>query len=174
MSGPQPNRAKIGVDGILVLIGVIGIAVALYFFFQDTGLRGHTTGELRPVGKVASIQKDVRRRIESGFTWSTIGTSDDVFEGDSIFTGDESQAAIDLNTGGQLQIDPRSLIVVRTMGNRLQLDLQYGSLTGRMSGNTPLTLLQNGKVQEIYGDGAEVRIDSVGTDGEAKITVLKG
>lgn len=173
MNGPQSNRSKFGIDGVLILIGVIGVAAALYFLLQDNSLKGPTQGELKAVGKVALSQKDVRRRIQSGFTWSSIGTSDEVFEGDSIFTGEESEAAINLNTGGQIKIDPRSLIVVKTLGKRLQLDLQYGSLTGRI-GSTPLAFYQNGQLQEITGDGAEIRIDNVGADGEAKISVLKG
>lgn len=172
MNGHQSKKSYL--DGILILIGGVAIAISLYLFFQDDGLGRSAQTEMKPVGQVALSHKDVRRRIQSGFSWASLSSSDDVFEGDSIFTGDESEAAVNLHNGANLKIDPKSLIVIRTMDNRLQLDLQYGSLSGRVTEGAPIAFIQNGRLQEISGQDAEVRIDSSGPDGEATIRVIKG
>lgn len=172
MYEPQYKKSKFGIDGLLIAVGLVGIAAALFFFLKDTGIPGYKHGELQPVGSIVKTQNDVRRRIYSGFTWTSIAKSDHVFEGDSIFTGEDSEASISLNSGGNINVDPKSLIVIRTLNGHLRLDLQYGSLTSRL-GSAPFTFVQDGKLQEIIGDGAEIRINR-SPDGKTQIVVLKG
>jgi hypothetical protein len=177
----------LSVDAFLLAVGIAIVASALYFFAKDDGL-GHVRFEKStPVGSFATSRNDVRRRTRSGFTWASTAAKDAVYEGDSIFTGESSDASIQLESGSRIDIDPKSLVVIRTSGRGLQLDLQYGSLVGKVQGATPLVVSQNGQLQEISAQNAEVRIESVGPAGsisssadgtgsaqELRIRVVKG
>jgi hypothetical protein len=164
-----------GIDGVIVGIAGMTLSVSLYLLVFDGGFFEGETDNLTPVGQFASSQNDVRRRVDSGFAWSSVASRDRVFEGDSIFTGDESEASIDLDQGGKIIIDPKSLIVIRTSGG-LQLDLQYGSMTGKVKkGDTLVVKTADGTAQEIKGDDAEIRLTSdKDSGGEMKIEVIKG
>lgn len=164
----------LGIDGLFLAVAALVLGASLYYFFQDDGLTGASKIEMTPVGQFAASRNDVRRRIQSGFAWATVAPNDVVFEGDSIFTGEESDANIQLSNGGRIQIDPKSLVVVKTQGKGLRLDLQYGSLVGKVNKETPLFIAQNGRLQELSAKDAEVRIESAGPDQETKIEVVKG
>jgi len=163
-----------GIDGLLIAAGLIVLSLSIYFFFQDDGLGVSTSGRaITPVGSFTSSRNDVRRRIQSGFTWSSVASTDTVYEGDSVFTGEESDAAIELTGGSRLKIDPKSLVVVKTIDGGLQLDLQYGSLVGKVNDDTPITIMQNGQLQRLTAQNAEIRIEAA-EGKETKIQVLKG
>ncbi len=162
-----------GIDGAILALSLIALFMSIYFLLQDDSAAVKARGELTAVGKFNQSRNDVRRRVQSGFTWATVSPKDTVYEGDSIFTGDESDASIQLESGGKIQIDPKSLVVVRTQGKSLALDLQYGSLVGKVSGDAPLLISQNGQLQELTSEDAEIRIETT-AEKETKIQVVKG
>lgn len=165
----------LGVDGLLVSAGVLVVTSALYFFFaKDDGLGRVQFEKSVPVGHFSSSHNDVRRRTHTGFTWGSANQSDAIFEADSIFTGDSSEASVTLNNGDRLDIDAKSLVVIRTRGSQLQLDLQYGSLVGKINKATPIVISQNGQLQEISSDDAEIRLESSGPHSETLMRVIKG
>ncbi len=165
----------LGVDAAIVVLGLLLFSVAMYFFMQNDGLvEVDPNSKAAAVGKISVAKNNVRRRTQSGFVWSSVNVKDTVFEGDSIFTDDTADATIDLENGNRVQIDPKSLVVVKTRNRGLQIDLRYGSLTGKVSKETPLVISQNGVLQELTGENAEIRIESVGPTKETKIRVVKG
>jgi hypothetical protein len=165
----------LGVDAALVVLGILLFSVAMYFFMQSDGLiEVDTTSKTAVVGKISAVKNNVRRRTQSGFVWSSVSSQDPVFEADSIFTDDAADASIDLQNGNMIKIDPKSLVVIKTRNQSVQLDLRYGSLTGKVSKETPLVISQNGDLQELSGENAEIRIESVGPTKETKIRVIKG
>lgn len=174
--GSSPLKKKfLSADSIILAIACVALLTSVFLIFEDGYLFSNSeTSNLEPVGKFSESRNDVRRRISSGLAWAPVETSETVYEGDSIFTGDESIATVDLNQGGQLVIDPKSLIVVRTGGQGLEVDLQYGSLLGRVNKTSPIILSQNGKRQELRGQNAEVRILKSADDKTTRLQVVKG
>lgn len=172
----QKKSLGLGVDGLILGLGALLLIGAVFFLFQDGLLSSGVSGDkkLTPVGRFVSSQNDVRRRVEAGLSWGPAKTSDTVYEGDSIFTGDNSQAAVELDKGGQLSIDAKSLVVVRTQGSQLEVDLQYGSLLGKVAQNAPIILNQGGVKQELTAQNAEVRIVRSAKSKETRIQVVKG
>ena len=170
------RKFKFGIDGALIVVASILLVVSLYFLFSDGSLTNSETStqKLVAVGKLANRKNDVRRKAEDGFSWSNIREKDTVYEGDSIFTGEESEAQIQLNEGGKIAVDPKSLVVVRTQGNKLRLDLQYGSLVGKVDSSSSIVIKQNGELKELSADGAEIRIESGGKGKETNIQVVSG
>ena len=176
MKNPQQDKPNsgLGVDVSLMTLCLLLLAVSLYFFFQNDGLQSGPRKEMSTIGQISNTHNDVRRRINSGFSWSTIGGSEKIYEGDSIFTGEDSDASVVLENGAQLHVDPQSMVVVKTQGSGLRLDLQYGSMVGKVTKDNPLVISQNGHLQEISGADAEIRIESSETDHKTTIQVVRG
>lgn len=163
------------VDVMIVAVAVLLFSAAMYYFMQDDGLtEANPNSQAQAVGKVALTKNNVRRRTQSGFVWSSVNRNDTVFEGDSIFTDDSSDASISLQDGGHVQIEPKSMVVIRTQSKKTQIDLQYGSLSGKVSADKPIVISHNGVTEELSGHDAEIRIESVGPMRETKIRVVKG
>lgn len=168
------SRTSLFVDALIVMIGATAICGSAYYFSHDDGLGRVSFKKVKHVGRFATARNDVRRRIHSGLTWSSVSSNDRVFDGDSIFTGDSSTASIELENGARLEVDPKSLVMIRVRDPELHLDLQYGSLIGRVDSRVPIFFLQGGHAQEITGPSAEIRIENEGRGGDSRIHVIKG
>ncbi len=161
------------IDGILLCISAGLFISSIYFLVSDDG-SVISTHSLEAVGQFKQSRNDVRRKIRSGFLWSQISRHEPVYEGDSIFTGDDSDASIEIEKGGTIHLSPKSLVVIRTQDG-LFLDLKYGSMVGKINnGDKPLVISQNGERRELAGDDAEFRIESSEGSHETKIHVVKG
>ena len=169
-------RSKMGVDALIVGAAILTLIVALIFFFEDGLIFGskNQNGDKAQVGRLINSRNDVRRRLDAGLTWGAVASSDKVYEGDNIFTGDDSEAKVEFDQGGDLNIDAKSLVVIHTKGGKLEIDLQYGSLQGHLQAGTPLTLLQNGERKQIIAKDAEIRIIRAEKTRKTTIQVLKG
>lgn len=166
-------RKHLTIDGLILLIASLTFVVSSILFFadgywMDDGMRANLT----PVGKFDLSRNDVRRRVDSGLTWNNVTTPDIVYEGDSVFTGDGSEATVVLDNGAVIKIDPKSLVVIRTRGNKTEIDLQYGSLQGKVGGGIFLT--QNGISQELSSSDAEVRIVRAENEAGTRVQVMNG
>ncbi|RYZ69821.1 MAG: hypothetical protein EOP05_14250, partial [Proteobacteria bacterium] len=172
----KPFKSRLGVDSLILGVASVTLAASVFFLFQDGYLFSDpAAANLIPVGTFKTSNNDVRRRVDSGLTWSNIDAPDRVYEGDSIFTGDGSDASITLDNGNVIKVDPKSLVVVRTRGNRLELDLQYGSLQGKITGSEPIIISQNGKTQELGGaSGSEIRIVKPEASKQTRVQVTHG
>ena len=168
---PKEKKPRFGVDGAILAAAFIVLTGSLYFLLTDE-TDSDTAGKV-PVGQFTKHANDVRRRMQDGFSWSNISKSESVYEGDSVFTGESSTADIGLKSGGHLSIDSKSLVVIHTTDHGLQLDLQYGSMTGKVNEGVPIVVSQNGVLQELSSHGAEIRI-SAGADKKSKIEVISG
>ncbi len=169
-----PKVRKVGMDLAIVAVAIMAIGGAAFFFFGDSFFSGKSHGQLTPVGKISKSHNDVRRKVDGGLSWGTVASADNVYEGDSVFTGDGSDAMILLDKGGQIAVDPKSLIVIRTKGNKLEVDLQYGSLEGHVEKNQPLLLKQGSEVKTLEGKDAQVRIVRAEKSHKTTIQVVSG
>lgn len=165
-------RKHLTIDGLILLIASFTFVVSTVLFFADSYWLDDGTKGLVAVGRFDLSRNDVRRRVDAGLTWNNVSTPDTVYEGDSIFTGDGSEATVVLDNGATIKIDPKSLVVIRTRGNKTEIDLQYGSLQGKVGGGIVLT--QNGVSQELSSSDAEVRIVKSENEKNTKVQVMKG
>lgn len=167
-------RERIGIDGVIIIVAAIVFVSSVYALVMDQDSGTARGKDNVAVGRFEKSQNDVRRRSNTGFSWSNIRGTDTVYEGDSIFTGDQSTAAIRLESGNDLTVEPNSLVVVRTQGSDAKFDLQYGSLFGKVAKGQKLLIESQGQQQEISGDDAEIQVVSSGPSKETKVQVLKG
>ena len=169
-------KVRLSVDTVILTTASFVFATSLFFLFQDGAmLDGGDRSNLTAVGTFKISSNDVRRRLDSGMTWSNIDAPDKVYEGDTIFTGDKSEASVTLSNGNVIKIDAKSLVVIRTKGNKTEIDLQYGSLQGKIESADPIVITQNGKQQELGGsNGSQIRIVKTEKAKTVRVQVTKG
>ncbi|MGZ3768966.1 MAG: FecR domain-containing protein [Bdellovibrio sp.] len=136
---------------------ILGCAVALlmvfsYFLYDDSLLfPKNVNNKLELIGDVFRSQNDVRRKNLDTFSWLPANPKDKVFQNDSIFTGDRSEAVIRLQDGTQIQIKPNSMITLNLKNGQMDLNLRYGDLTSELAKNSTLT---------IHSDGEEFKVEN--------------
>ncbi len=173
-SSGQPGSPLGRIEKALIAGATIVLVLSLFLLFEDgLILDDSDVQNLQPVGTFSKSVNDVRRKVNNGLTWQNVDQKDRVFEGDSIFTGDDSEAQVDLDKGGSLMLDPKSLVVVHTSKDGLEVDLQYGSLLGKIEDDKPIVIVQEGQRNEITTKNAELRITK-DEKGSAQIEVLAG
>ena len=172
----QKRKLRFSFDYFLIGTAGIVLCIALYFLFSDGLLTSSENYDhLTQVGHFQKSKGDVRRRTDQGITWSTIGRKDKVFEGDNVFTGENSTVQIELEGGGTLQLAPNSLVVVRTQKNELEISLKYGSLQGQIESKKKIVLLDDsGKRQQLSGENSELKISRSKRSNKTQVEVLKG
>lgn len=125
----------------------------------------HETIDREKVGTVTMIKNSVTVHHERGLHWLDLYSGDDIYENDRIFTSRDSIAKLTLKSG-HIEMGPSTLIVITTRGEKPHLDLLYGTLLGKFSGN-PGFLLKNGKQTILIGEentnlGLQTKVNGIG------------
>lgn len=137
-------------DQRIVKTAAIFMLLALYFMFDDRIFFLGQDSNTSPVGISLSSDKDVRRKPAGQFFWRTLRDDETVYLGDSVFTGPGSSVRVNLQGRGYLVIPENSLIKFTMVGNQLNLDLQFGKVTGQFDAAGPVVV--NGKEMHLGGD----------------------
>jgi len=183
MKLPNPNQGE-WLDRWLLGFSILGMALFLYIlndnsaFFQSRHLN-----QGAKIGDVDKLIRDVRRRATDDFVWLPLSDLEDIYIGDSIFTGSKSSVSIRLSTGVNLWIDPDSLVVLDQTENLTKLDLKFGNLRGNFGANSTslLKLNVNDQDMDLEGKSVEFSLEKKKskntnlkvTEGQAKLTEVK-
>lgn len=129
-----------------------------YFLYDDSLLFTPTQShKLELIGSVSSSQNDVRRKNFDTFSWLPASNKDQIYENDSIFTGDRSEAILSLAKGATIKLQPNSLVTLNQKSGQMHLDLRYGNLKGELTAGAAMTV-KSGNEEFTVGN----------TDGSAK------
>jgi hypothetical protein len=142
------------VDRIVLTASAAGAAlcaVALFFPELLHGPTGAGEGEARTeLGRFVDSESDVRRRLQSSLLWQDVRGTEVVFEGDSIFTGDDATAELKMADGVTLAVAPNSLVVLNRRRQGLAVDLQVGQIVAQSTrGEGRVTVVQDGREAEL-------------------------
>lgn len=128
-------------EKIIFATAMIALMAFSYFLYDDSLLfQQSNNSQLEHIGSVANSANDVRRKNLNTFSWMPASKKDEVFQNDSIFTGDRSEASIQLKDGSIIQIQPNSLITLNMKNGQMNLDLRYGNLVGELAQGSSLTV----------------------------------
>ncbi len=116
-------------------------------------------GNLEKIGFTKLSDNDVRRRFKTNFSWSNLKKENEIYQGDSIFTGEASEAIIATNNGEEIIISANSLVVINTKKDSILLDMEYGSVQGKIGKDSKLLIASDNKITELSGDGATLKLD---------------
>jgi hypothetical protein len=164
------DRFLIGGAAVILLLSTFLIVEDSWLF----SLLSTSDKDLTRIGQVRSAVNDVRRRHNIAFSWLPLSDKTLVYQGDSIFTGDRSEAIVFTEKGEKISIAPNSLVVINAQTDSIRLDINYGSVLGQISKDKKLLIAgADGEITEVEGDDAVVKID-VGHDKNLVVNVLEG
>ncbi len=162
------DRWIVGISGILFAASVILLTDSRYFFRVGPPLQNQEV-----IAQVTRAESDVRRRRESELAWLDLRNREDLFQADSVYTGDRSDVHIKFLNGTEFSIDPNSLVRLTTDFGLTHLDLKLGGLSGFLGPNTTLNISSGGVIRKITGN--HTRFHMVPTsEGALQIAVLSG
>lgn len=160
-----------------LLIGAAALMLLSTFLIVDdrwlSKLLSTSNENLEKIGVTKTAVSDVRRRHGTAFSWLPLDEKSEVYQGDSIYTGDKSEAVIYTERGEKIQISPNSLVVINSKRDSIRLDIDYGSVLGQVGKDKKLLIASGGDVTEFKGDDAVVQVD-VGGDQNLVVNVLEG
>lgn len=163
-------------DRKILATALVLLLLSLFMIVNDGWvyhLTGADVGDLEQIGEVKSVKNDVRQRHQIAFTWSPLETENSVYQGDSIFTGNESGVVIRTKTGQEITVAPNSLVIVKTKADQISIDIGFGSVEGKVEKGQTLRITSNNSVTELQGDGATVKVDA-GDGKKLLLNVLAG
>lgn len=125
----------------IFFIAMTVFAMMSYFLYDDTLLFPSSGPQTQaPIGTVSSSLNDVRKKNYDNFSWLPASRKDQLFENDSIFTGERSEALLQLNEGASIRLQPNSLVTLNLKDSQMMLDLRYGNLKGEIKSGTSITV----------------------------------
>src|SRR5690606_24075572 len=128
-------------DRVILLLAAVVLAVFSYFLYDDSLLFPRPESkDLQKIGQVAFSSNDVRLKTMTAFTWFPAQKTDSVHLQDSVFTGENSEARLQLEDGTVLTLKPNSLITLNMNDGQMSLDLRYGDLSSKLSGKGALKI----------------------------------
>ncbi|MBT4761561.1 MAG: hypothetical protein HOO06_07695 [Bdellovibrionaceae bacterium] len=160
------------IDWTLLVFSMLGIIASSYLLFNESILlrsfmRNSTNSVL--IGKIKIIKNDVRRKVGASLLWFKATNSEDLFEGDSLFTGDKSATKFILDSGLELTLQANSLVKLTRSDNEVFLDLQVGQFSAKVS--------RKGKNKAIRKDGLNIvhkgKVAKIELNNEAIIKISK-
>src|SRR5690606_37654201 len=113
-------------DRVILSGSTVVLLLLSYLLYDDSLLFPKDTNSEPPIGVISSSANDVRRKNTGNFVWLPGNKKDQIYNRDSIFTGDGSQASIQLNDGSTIQIKENSLVNLNLKNGQMQLDLRFG------------------------------------------------
>lgn len=164
-------------DSITIYVCVIGLLIGFYalhtdFSFFNIGGRS-ASGD--SIGVVSTVESDVRLRGTKNIFWENARSDDSIVQGDSLFVGPDSSIVVNFEDGTSITIGANSLIKFKTEGDKVKLNLQYGSIKSQ---NLPAKLVLDdcGKsldIQSAKGD-TDLEIGKSSECGKIQVKTKKG
>lgn len=138
-------------DRIILSGAVVGLTALGYLLYDDSILTqsARFRDTQNSLGRIESTTHDVRQKYNSDFEWNAVKISQPVFLGDSLFTGENSTATLELKDGSKITIEENSLVTMSSRHNQLMLDFKFGNFTGDIAENSNLKIRTEDEVVEI-------------------------
>lgn len=138
----------------IFIVALLMLVAFSYFLYDDSLLFSrHGNGQLDMIGDVAVSQNDVRRKNLDTFSWLPAQKKDAVYDNDSIYTGERSEAIIRLAGGGQIRVQPNSLITLNMKNGQMLLELRYGNLVGDLGSGKSIIIKSGDEEFKLEANG---------------------
>ena len=121
-------------DRKILIWAVFVLLLFSFLLFDDSFLQKWTHPRQTVIAKIISADNDVRQKYSSEFRWQSAEDDQPIYFGDSVFTGENSHAWIELEDGTKFTINENSLVVFNLTAEQLQIALKTGSFNGQING----------------------------------------
>ena len=145
-------------DRIVICLSLIGLIFASLLLFNedlyDRFIGGSTEESSKTLmGVVTEKVNDTRFKSSVRIQWVNAKKKQNVRDGDSLFTGNNSRSHVALTDGNEMTLDQNTLVVF----NQTKLmDLNMGNFRFKVQGK--MTLAVQGHKTVIEGDGSDIQI----------------
>jgi hypothetical protein len=140
-----------------IIIAVIGMLGFGYWLTRDD-LFSEQNNQGIEIGKFKSVVKNVKSRTSNSFVWDSAYEDLPIYQRQNIFTGPDSEAEIELESGSKLFVKPNSLIRLVTKNGGIQLDLKYGQLESQLAKTEKLIISDGETKTEVRAENKESRV----------------
>lgn len=164
-------------DNIIIVTALSLLIVFSYLLYDDSFLFSNSDkDQSEAIGNVESVQNDVRKKNSGTFSWLPSQNKEFVFQNDSLFTGENSEADIKLKDGSVISIKENSLVTLTSRNGEMQLDLKFGNFQGNLTQNANLKIKADGEEYQVKGNKekqSKIQITK-NRSGNVKVKVLTG
>jgi|GEM_PF-4325762 len=151
-------------DQIIFFLALIGIGVFSYLTANESILFKAETKINAPVfGKVTKISNDVRHKKTKQLQWKSARSPSVIHLGDSIFTGPDSTAKVEIQGGSQFDVSPNSMIYFDKNASNFTLNLEFGSIEGRLNAGKLNLKVGNQSLELNSASGGEISLTKSAT-----------
>lgn len=161
------------IDKIIIFACIVVMAIC-WVFLSDLNYLRDNRNDSEKIGRI-NINKgqDVRKKIGSDYFWQNIKGLNNIYNGDSFYSGKSSSAVIDLDDGTTLQLKENSSIKFNNKKNKLSIDIVFGQV--RVNAKTKSVTI-NDCSKDIQIDSLNASFDiEKGTEcGDVQIKVKTG
>lgn len=158
---------------MLIILTAIGCVLS-YLLYDDSLLFPvNKVQSLEQIGQVSITVKDVRKKSLTNFMWLPSTQQDVVYQGDSIFTGDDSEASVQLADGTVVEVKSNSLVAFNLKDSQMALNLEFGNFVGKLTAKTKLAVRTGREVIQLNGDRSKVELKKP-QSGQMNVKVIEG
>ena len=143
------HRSLEKVDTFIIYACILSAVASSAWLIYDLTFNKFELNGQEPIGKISLVKNHVKRKFNRSLVWYDVAKQETVYENDWIFTGSASETQIELNEGGQLTVDPDSLIILTKKNGNIKLNLQHGSLIANVSSDVEINVLKDGKLEQV-------------------------
>lgn len=166
MQGPptaeKANKGKSKkTEKVLVFAAIFLLLLSVGSLYFDDWLWSGLRSRDKVIGMIVSRSGDVRLKFDQDVQWQKASQGQALQYNDSIFAGDQSQADLKLGKS-DLTVTQNSLVVLRREMDAHFLNLNYGTLFGKVAKN-----------DKIYIDTGTGQSTLLKTNSQAKIVLKK-
>ncbi len=161
-------------DRILIGIALIILLMAGSAFYFDGWMWGNRRNRTERIGLIDTKHGDVRMKFEGDLKWNRAARGQDLNYNDSIFAGNGSQADLKLGET-KLTVTENTLIVLRREKDVNFLNLNYGTLLGRVAKNEKVVIdtgKDNKPIELTTSSDAQIVLRKTG--GRTQLDVVSG
>lgn len=164
-------------DKTILGLSLVGALVTGYGVFNEHlvvshFVKGRSTSE--PIGRVASAESDVRRKMGQSILWYHVDKDEVLFENDSLYTGSDSKTSIAIGDKSEINLGPNSLVVLQKRNQELQVDLQVGTLVAELKKGERMNIVHQGEVARVEAESNNTLQVSKSDQGNLKLSSLSG
>ncbi len=157
---------------IVVPVLLIGLYAGLHLW-EDYSIENSSDDEVEDevnIGIVSTVSENIKRKSSSSLYWVRVEPGDKVFSKDSIRSGGNSFATIQLFNSSEIDLNENSLITLEEVGQEMSVNFKAGDIQTK-SGNSKLSIQVNNST--LQSQNSELKLKT-GADKKAEIIVQKG
>lgn len=163
-------------DKMITLIAFGCFLISFFLIIDDSYLFQNIARKSSSNILVASllrVENDVRKKMENDLVWYPAKNKGPVMESEMIYTGNESNATILFNDGGEFSLESDSLVVVRRQADVSNIIIRRGGFSGVLGERMSVSIHGKGQSHKIIGKNTMVNI-TVEKDKAAQINIVSG